>query len=177
MPYKSTKSSFEIYREGGTLASIRMLVTMVLVVRGFRSRMDEMLRPIGHNSSRMETLGAIANMPDPKSQSDIAKRLRVESGTVTRMVDALSEEGLVSRAPDPNDRRINRIEITEAGERELENIFRVYDRVREHILQDVPEEEYDRLYDMFQQMLTRLHEPINSAIEIPEMPKYDRLKR
>lgn len=153
-----------------------MLIKMSLIVRAFRTKMDEELRKIGQSCARMETLGAIVNMPGQKSQSDVAKRLRVENATITRMVDILSKEGLVCRTPDPADRRVNLLSVSPEGEEVLRQIFVVYDAVREHILTDVPEEEYDRLHDVFDQMLKRLDEPIDRSVRIDDMPRYERLK-
>jgi MarR family transcriptional regulator for hemolysin len=176
VPYRKQKSSFEIYREGRTTASIRLLIKMVLVVREFRNKVDVELRKIGYSAAQMEALGAIMNMPDPKSQTDVAKRLRLENATITRMVDILSKEGLVKRMPDPNDRRVNLLSISPAGEEALRKIFGVYDKVRAHILKDVPEDEYDRLHDMFDDMLKRLDEPIDPDLRIEDMPALNRLR-
>jgi MarR family transcriptional regulator for hemolysin len=175
MPYKSEKTSFETYRDGGSTSGIRMLIKMVLVVRQFRNTMDVHLRRIGQSSARMEALGAIMNMPGKPSQSDLAKRLRVENATVTRMVDILSKEGLVERTPDATDRRVNLLSVSSKGEEVLREIFAVYDRVRSHILAVVPPERYDELSQLFDTMLARLDEPIASDIRIEELPAIDRL--
>lgn len=176
MSSHKSKTPFEIYREGGAPSSVRMLIKMVLVVREFRNRMDEELRKVGHSSARMETLGAIMNMPGQKSQTDVARRLRVESATITRMVDILSKEGLVSRDPDPTDRRVNLLNITPKGEEVLREIFVIYDAVREHILKDLTEDEYDRLHDIFSLMLKRLDEPLDTSVKIDEVVR-DRIKK
>lgn len=49
------------------------------------------------------------------SQSDIARMAQVEPQTMSRTVDRLEREGLVTRAPDPLDRRRHVLAITEAG--------------------------------------------------------------
>ena len=49
------------------------------------------------------------------SQSDIARMAQVEPQTMSRTVDRLEREGLVTRAPDPADRRRHVLAITEAG--------------------------------------------------------------
>jgi MarR family transcriptional regulator for hemolysin len=175
MPYKSEKTSFDTYREGGSTSGIRMLIKMVLVVRQFRNTMDVHLRRIGQSSARMEALGAIMNMPGKPSQSDLAKRLRVENATVTRMVDILSKEGLVEREPDPTDRRVNLLSVSPKGEEALRDIFAVYDRVRTHILAVVPPERYDELGALFDTMLARLDEPISNDVRIDDLPPVDRL--
>jgi DNA-binding MarR family transcriptional regulator len=52
-------------------------------------------------------------MRNPGSiQRQLARFLGVPSGHVTAVVDALEREGLIRRVPDPNDRRINRLEAT-----------------------------------------------------------------
>jgi MarR family transcriptional regulator for hemolysin len=152
-------SNFEIYRSGGTTPDISMMIRMVLVVRRFRNLMDERLRAIGQSASRMEALGAIMNMKAPKSQRDVAKRLRVEGATITRIIDILGAEGLVARIPDPRDRRINHIEISPKGEDALREIFLVYDEVRDHVLTDISEEEKRVLSSVLDRMLSRLDSP------------------
>lgn len=161
---KDTERSFDIYREGRSTLPIRTLIKMVLVVRKFRRQMDDGLRPIKQNSARMETLGALFNMRAPASQNELASRLRVESPTVTRMVDSLSKEGLVERTPCPNDRRVNLLNITKNGEQALEDIFGVYDLIRNHAIQDFSEEELAVLEKAFDKMLARMDEGVEIAM-------------
>lgn len=173
MPYPRDKSSFERYREGGTTHSIRTLIKMVLVVRQFRNLLDEKLREIGQSCSRMETLSAILNMRGPKSQTDVARRLRVEGATVTRMVDVLGKEGLVERTMDAKDRRVNLLSISPKGEIALEEIFEVYDAVRYHVLEGLSANDIDTLHRLMDHMLARLETPVAPAVRI-ELPDYDR---
>lgn len=175
MPYPSSQSSFETYREGETTLEISMMVKMVLAVRGFRGKLDERLRKIGHSTSRMETLAAIMNMQGPKSQSDVAKRLQVEGATVTRMVDILSKEGLVERKPAPNDRRVNLLSITPEGEKAVAEIFTVYDAMRNHFLSDLSRDDMREMHRMFDLMMNRLENPEPADMLIEDMPQMDRL--
>ena len=133
-----------------------MMIRMVLVVRRFRNRMDERLRAIGQSTSRMEALGAIMNMKGPKSQRDVAKRLRVEGATITRIIDILGAEGLVARTVDPKDRRINLVEISPKGEAVLKEIFAIYDEVRDDIVEGLSADEKRVLSSALDRMLARL---------------------
>ena len=133
-----------------------MMIRMVLVVRRFRNRMDERLRAIGQSTSRMEALGAIMNMKGPKSQRDVAKRLRVEGATITRIIDILGDEGLVARTVDPKDRRINLVEISPKGESVLKEIFAIYDEVRDDIVEGLSADEKRVLSSALDRMLARL---------------------
>jgi DNA-binding MarR family transcriptional regulator len=51
------------------------------------------------------------------SQRDLADRLRLEKSTVSRLVADLESQGLLSRERDPDNRRVYRLRITEAGRR------------------------------------------------------------
>lgn len=176
MPYPSIRSTFEVYKDGETTREIRTLVRMVLLVRGFRTRLDEELRRIGQTTSRMEALSAILNMEGNPSQSDVARRLRIEGATITRMVDILSNEGLVERLPDPKDRRVNLLAITPKGEEAVREIFKIYDMMREHILEGISAEEIDGLQRLIDKMLKRLDEPLDRELRIDDMPRLDRLR-
>ncbi|OYX67393.1 MAG: hypothetical protein B7Y88_01100 [Sphingomonadales bacterium 32-64-17] len=171
MPQRKASTSFEVYKQGGTTREIRMLVDFVLLVRGFRSKVDEELRKIGQSTARMETLAAILNMQGDKSQSDVARRLRIEGATVTRMIDILSKEGLVERAPDPRDRRVNLLSLTPAGVDTTERIFTIYDRVRGHLLEGMSDEQIDEITAVLETMIGRLDLPFADDVASEPAPQ------
>jgi DNA-binding MarR family transcriptional regulator len=47
----------------------------------------------------------------------LARRLHISLGAATGLVDRLIQQDLLQRAPDPNDRRIVRLQLTERGRR------------------------------------------------------------
>ena len=53
---------------------------------------------------------------------ELAAHLRVAPRSVTDVVDALEERGLVERGPDPTDRRAQVVTLTDAGSRLVEEI-------------------------------------------------------
>jgi DNA-binding MarR family transcriptional regulator len=55
--------------------------------------------------------------------TDLAELLGVDTPTVTRKVQQLEREGMVSRRPDADDRRATRITLTPAGRRSLERVL------------------------------------------------------
>ena len=153
---KRAKSNFATYREGGTTRDIRVTVNLVLVARRWRSLLDERLRLIGQSSARMEALAAIINSPSLSAQVDIAKRLRIEGPTMTRMLDTLEADGLVERLPDPADRRTKQLRLTTEGERVLEEIFGIADELRDRLLDGVPTERMDELNELLVMLTERL---------------------
>ncbi|MEO0482899.1 MAG: MarR family transcriptional regulator [Planctomycetota bacterium] len=62
----------------------------------------------------------------PAAPSELAERVGVTRATMTGVLDALVADGLVDRVPDPDDRRMQRISMTEAGLHRLESILPEY---------------------------------------------------
>jgi MarR family transcriptional regulator, transcriptional regulator for hemolysin len=150
------KSSFEIYRAGGTTREIRLVVNMVIVARRWRSLLDDHLRLIGQSSARMEALAAIINSPPLSAQVDIAKRLRIEGPTMTRMLDTLEADGLVERLADPADRRTKQLRVTAAGERSLAEMFAIADELRARLVDGLAAEKIDELNAILVQLTEKL---------------------
>jgi DNA-binding MarR family transcriptional regulator len=61
---------------------------------------------------------------EPLRLGELAARLAVEASHVTRQVQQLQKAGYVTRVPDPDDRRAQRIQLTPFGKE-------AYDRIRE----------------------------------------------
>jgi DNA-binding MarR family transcriptional regulator len=56
-----------------------------------------------------------AGAPFELTAGELATRTYVTSGTMTSRLDGLTERGLVTRAPDRDDRRLVRVALTRAG--------------------------------------------------------------
>ncbi|MFE9405677.1 MarR family winged helix-turn-helix transcriptional regulator [Streptomyces sp. NPDC006530] len=73
------------------------------------------LEPVGITPAKARLLRTVAHWPEPPRMADLAARLEVVPRAVTSLVDALEESGDVRRVPDPTNRRVIRIELTDAG--------------------------------------------------------------
>ena len=49
------------------------------------------------------------------TQAQLARRVAIEQPTMVRTIDRMERDGLVTRTPDPNDRRASRITLTDRG--------------------------------------------------------------
>jgi DNA-binding MarR family transcriptional regulator len=58
--------------------------------------------------------------------SGLATELAITARRVTALVDALEHEGLVARAPDPRDRRVTWITLTERGTAMVDRLYEAY---------------------------------------------------
>ncbi|MGI8843815.1 MAG: MarR family winged helix-turn-helix transcriptional regulator [Gemmatimonadaceae bacterium] len=72
----------------------------------------------GLTAPRLSALSVIV-FRGPITLGELAKAEQVRPPTISRLVRALETDGLVQRAVDPTDRRIQRVEATAAGARLL----------------------------------------------------------
>ena len=86
--------------------------------------------------SWFEILLAVQRSPTGRPRmSDLAERLTLSRGGITRLVDRLEEAGYLERVSCAEDRRALQAELTPAGQRMLEEMRGVYDAELERHLQ------------------------------------------
>ena len=67
-------------------------------------------------------LRTVAHYDRPPRMADLAERLEVVPRAVTSLVDGLEAGGRVRRVPDPTNRRVTRIELTDTGRATLRTL-------------------------------------------------------
>jgi|SRR5687767_5686584 DNA-binding MarR family transcriptional regulator len=77
----------------------------------------------GLSPSQLSALAVIANH-GPLTLGALAEHERVAPPSITKVVSKLESDGLVTRTPDPADRRICRVAVSPSGETLLEEIRR-----------------------------------------------------
>ena len=75
----------------------------------------------------------------------LARDLGVTRGDVTRIIERLVEQGLVTRNPSPTDRRVVWLQATEEGRGLLANLMESHTRHMVHILEFMSIEELESL--------------------------------
>ncbi|MCO6005089.1 MarR family transcriptional regulator [Actinoallomurus purpureus] len=104
---------------------------MALVELGRRLRKDW---PDHLTPSRLSALTTIA-AGEPLPVGELARRMAVSTPTVSHIVDALERLQLIDRRPDPRDRRVCRLVLSDAGDELLDDLGRrntgfLADRIR-----------------------------------------------
>ena len=102
--------------------------------RAWRQAVDRRLKSLGFSQASWMTIAVAAKAPTPLSQSELADRLGVEGATMVAMVDRLVKAGFVARQPSKIDRRVNRVVITEAGNRLFATVKTEAAAVRKELL-------------------------------------------
>jgi len=78
-------------------------------------------------------------------QVDISKHLIVTPSNMTKMLDKLEKDRLVTRNDLMDDRRVKLIKITERGSRLLDEIWPGYDAIIKDIIKDIPIKNQEQL--------------------------------
>ncbi|WP_327327037.1 MarR family winged helix-turn-helix transcriptional regulator [Streptomyces sp. NBC_01210] len=91
----------------------------------------------------------------PIAQAELGRVLSVDPKDMVGILNDLQEDGLVSRAPDPADRRKNAITVTTAGRRKLRRCESVADRANGELLAELTPAERDQ----FLALLRRIADP------------------
>jgi MarR family transcriptional regulator, transcriptional regulator for hemolysin len=90
------------------------------------------------------------------TQVELARMLDVGKVTVGGLIDRLEENGLVTRTPDPNDRRSKRIAVSAKGRKLVKEMQQVALELNEESLQDVDDADYETLRKVLSQMKANL---------------------
>jgi DNA-binding MarR family transcriptional regulator len=78
---------------------------------------------------------------DHHTMSDLSKKLSVSLPTITAMVNRLEHSKMVRRERDNTDRRVVKVSLTRAGQRELTRLVSIREREMERILMNLTEDE------------------------------------
>jgi DNA-binding MarR family transcriptional regulator len=98
-------------------------------------------RDLGVTPAQSRLLRTLAHYPSPPRMADLAERLEVVPRAVTTLVDGLEAGGKVRRVPDPANRRVTRIELTDEGHATLLELRGARRSAAEEILAPLTEKE------------------------------------
>ncbi|MYZ11255.1 MarR family transcriptional regulator [Streptomyces sp. SID2999] len=89
---------------------------------------------------------------EPPSQLALAQQVSLDRTVMTYLLDDLEKRGLITRRPDPRDRRARQVLITEEGRAELERSRRQLSTAEARLLADLDENDAGQL----RRLLTRV---------------------
>ncbi|MEX0729613.1 MAG: MarR family transcriptional regulator [Aquisalimonadaceae bacterium] len=86
-------------------------------------------------------------------QINLSRVIGLDRSTTATVVDRMFRRGLLRRDPNPEDRRKNRISLTDEGERILGKARAAADRAHDRLLAPLAADERDQLLDLLQRIL------------------------
>jgi len=96
------------------------------------------------------------------NQSELAEMLDLQPITLTRLLDKLSDSGLIERRPDPDDRRAKRLFLTGAARPLLEQLASLGESTMASALEGVTPEDVERMIFQLEVVRENLRRLIHS---------------
>ncbi|MFC8708712.1 MarR family winged helix-turn-helix transcriptional regulator [Streptomyces sp. NPDC057197] len=103
---------------------------------------------LGITPAQSRLLRTLAHFGEPPRMADLAQSLEVVPRAVTTLVDGLETNGKVRRVPDPANRRVTRIELTDDGRMALRELHGARRSAAEEILAPLTAEQRTVLGDL-----------------------------
>ena len=125
------------------------------VGRLLRKLIDRRLGGIGLTRAQWQALGNMRRC-GPMTQAALADVLEVETATTARLIDRLEAAGWVARRPDPHDRRVKLVSLTEKAEGILEEVGEIGQKLQDDMLADLGIEERETLFAALATIKSRL---------------------
>lgn len=118
------------------------------LTRRLRRSNAERLAPLGLTPGQERALRMLTRSPEAPRMTELAAYLGVQPRSVTTVIDALEEAGLVRREIDPANRRAILIRLTDRGEAIREDIREARRRAAEELFAPLTPEDRKTLGDL-----------------------------
>lgn len=125
------------------------------LVEAFGQMLGRAAAELDLTSARAE-LVFLLTQHGPQRQRRVAELLGTSPQQAAVMVDALVERGLLSRSPDPTDRRAVLVGVTDRGQRTGARIEAMRARSAERLLGDLGDDRVTELSELVQHLLDRV---------------------
>ncbi|KHK01165.1 MarR family winged helix-turn-helix transcriptional regulator [Desulfovibrio sp. TomC] len=126
------------------------------VARAWRARLDERLRPLGLSCAMWAVIRRLDAGPAALTQRELAEAVGIEGPTLVRLLDRLEQCGIARRVSDPGDRRIKRVELTEAARPNWNASLRAGLELSSELTRGISPRDLETTRQVLQTMLERL---------------------
>ena len=133
--------------------------------QAMRRAFDRRAGALGTTRAQWRVLARLAR-DDGQRQIDLADSLDVEPITLCRMIDRLSEAGLVERRDDPADRRARRVHLTPKATPVIESLRGLADEFFAEALSGIDDGEQERVRDALRRIRGNLIDGGRSAAPV-----------
>ena len=142
--------------------------------RLLRKRFDRLARSFGMTRAQWRVI-AVLRRDEGINQTAMADIMDIEPITLGRHIDRLEEAGWVERRPDPDDRRVWRIFLTDKVQPVLKEMENIAIEVRNDALVDFSSKERERFIDNLIRVKSNLADAIRrDAQEVDHVPEKTR---
>lgn len=124
--------------------------------------MERELTARGLTKARTRVLWELAQRSSPH-QRELADAVGVTPRTMTGLLDGLSATGFAVRTPDPHDRRVQRVELTEAGRDAADWLLSSRTDLAQELFGDLPAAQLDCMTEGLVTVVDRLRAAVERA--------------
>lgn len=126
----------------------------------FESIRDQALAPFELKYGEFDVLATLRRQGDPYtlSPTTLYRSLLLTSGAVSKRLDKLETAGLITRTPDPSDRRAWQISLTPLGLERLESALIAHTTAQQKMLALIPLAEQQQLAALLGNWLHQLEQ-------------------
>jgi DNA-binding MarR family transcriptional regulator len=137
------------YEDAAQLADLLQRLT-----RRLRRAQAERLAPLGLTPAQERALRMITRSEEPPRMTELADRLGIVPRSLTTVIDALEQAGLVRREIDPRNRRAILLHLTDRGTAVRDDMREARRRAAEDLFAPLPADDRKALAEL----LSRLDE-------------------
>jgi DNA-binding MarR family transcriptional regulator len=130
---------------------------MKRILLGFRSQMDEDLRPQGVTTAQLQILKAIKAAPG-SSGAQLARGCYVTPQTMQALIQKAEKDGWIERHKDKGNDRVLAASLTPAGERLLRHAEAIVMRIEQKLWVGVSKKEIATLAEVLERCLGNIAE-------------------
>ncbi|GAA0105361.1 MarR family transcriptional regulator [Paraclostridium sordellii] len=96
-------------------------------------------------------------LKDGKNQEEISERLKIDKATTARALKKLEEQDFIKRVKDDNDKRSNKIYLTDTSKDLKEDVYGVLDEWNEKISKSLTKEEKETLANLLEKVCKNIN--------------------
>lgn len=137
----ATKSDAALMRD--------MTRNLLLAGRQWRKLARHVAAQHGVSEAAAAPLLWIERLGSDVRQNALADAVGIEGASLVRLLDELQGSGLITREPDPADRRANAVNLTEAGWAVVQEVNGALTALRLEIFADVPRKDIEATLRVF----------------------------
>jgi len=131
----------------------------------FQAQLAALNTPYHLTGPRLRLLSTVAEAGKIR-MNELAVKLGIKARTVTDFVDALEQDKLLIRLPDPTDRRATLIQLTELAQSTIEQALAYQDKIADSVLENLSAEQRKQFFDLLIQITN--NKTISDFCEEPE---------
>lgn len=122
------------------------------VQREFYDQLQTLDAPFQLTGPRLRLLSVVAESGKIR-MNELAVKLGIKPRTVTDFIDALEQEKLLVRLPDPTDRRATLIQLTELAQSHIEQVLAFQNKIADNVLNNLSAQQQQQFYDLLTQLI------------------------